>query len=496
MPKHPKANREEKSREEDWAEREMATLRLGDKRLEKRVKKSLRDFGGQPGASIPRASGDWAGAKGAYRCLSNEAMESHAVLGAHRQTALGRALGQKVVLAVQDTTTLNFSTHPQTVGLGPVGNNRDKTIGLLLHSTLLLREEGEALGVLDHQLSAREAAAFKAGAAGARNRKPVEQKESVKWLRSLEATVCAAQELPGTILINIGDRESDSYDLFWRHVQLRGKQGLPEASAAAAGRVELLIRCRHDRAVSGQEERLLGYLAEQPVAGHYCFQAPRQPGQKARAVTLTLRYGRVTLPAPPDQVKYQGHRATLTLWAIEAREENPPPGQAPICWRLLSTMPVEDAEMARQQVYRYSRRWEIEVFHKILKSGCKAEERQLESVPRLERCLALDVIVAWRVLALSKVGRQEGEQRPISQWLAEHEWKALWCRIHRRTDAPSTPPPTQEAVRWIARLGGFLGRKGDGHPGPMTLWRGLQRLNDFADAYLFFTQSSKDVGNA
>lgn len=477
---------------EPWVESEMETLRLGDRRLEKRVKKLLEDFGAQPEASIPRASATWAATKAAYRCLSNEEVDGAAVRKAHREASLRRGQGVPVLLAVQDTTTLNFSTHRQTRGLGPVGNNRDKTIGLLLHGTLLLREDGQALGVLDAQFLARDPKAFKAGPAGARNRKALEKKESVKWLRSLEATQEAAPALAGSVLINIADREADIYELFWHHAQWRAQN-----RAAGGAQVELLIRSQHNRALENEQKRLFEHLAAQPVAATYCFAAPRRPGQKARQVSLSLRYVQVSLPPPPDQVKYQGHREALRLWAMEAREENPPRGQAPICWRLLSTLPVLETETARAQVQRYSQRWQIEVFHKVLKSGCKIQERQLETVERLQRCLTLDLIVAWRVLALSRAARRsEAPPEPVSQWLEEHQWKALWCHVHRCTNPPASAPSIHEAQRWIAQLGGFLARKGDGHPGPMTLWRGLQRLNDIANAYLLFSNTSKDVGNA
>jgi hypothetical protein len=410
-----------------------------------------------------------------------------------------RVRGEAVLLAVQDTTTLNFSTHPETEGLGPIGSNRDKTIGLWLHSTLLLREDGQALGLLDGQVYARDPKEFKAGPAGLRNRKPVEEKESMRWLRSVAATVAVAQQLAETVIINIADREGDIYELFLRHAQLRSSQQQGQSTAeggSAGGRVELLIRCQHDRQLSDEQHRLFEHLAAQPEAGDYCFEVPRQPGKKARAATLKLRYVEVTLRAPANQVKYHHRSEAITLWAIQALEENPPKGEKPICWRLLSTLPVTDAETAGLFVRRYSQRWQIEVFHKILKSGCKAEERQLESTARLERCLALDMINAWHVLALSRAGRSDYRHLPVSQWLAEHEWKALWCCIHRRADPPRTAPSTYDAMRWIAQLGGFLGRKGDGHPGPMTLWRGLQRLNDFTQAYLLLTQVPKDVGNA
>lgn len=490
MPKHPPTVVTDSLEVSSWAQRELRSLELGDKRLKRRAQKILADFQAQPEASIPRASGTRAASKAAYRFLSHEGVEPKAVQEAHRQATLERARVAAVVLAVQDTTTLNFSSHPATAGLGPVNNNRDKTLGFFLHSTLLVEPHGAALGLIDTQVWARDPAQFKAKAVGARNRQPVEQKESSKWLRSLEATVRSAQELPGVVLLNIADREGDSYDLFWRHAQLRAGMDEEDSSTGlsveAAGRVELLVRCQHNRQLSQQEERLFGHLATQPLAGHHEFEAPRRPGRRARRVQLSLRFAPVRLSAPQDQRKYQGHHEDLQLWAVEAREENAVAGQEAICWRLLSTLPVEGFAAALQQVQRYRQRWEIELFHKILKSGCKAEERQLESVARLQRCLAFDVIVAVRVLSLSKAGRQASGKLPADRWLAKHEWQALWCRTHRRTDVPARAPSTTEATRWIAQLGGFLGRKGDGHPGPITLWRGLQRLNDIADAYLLF----------
>lgn len=468
-------------------ETEFRTLDLGDPRRERRLKKIAADLPAQPGASLPRASGDWAGSKAAYRLFDNEALDPAAVLGAHRAAALARARGQAVVLAVQDTTSLNFSTHRHTRGLGPISNNADKTIGLLLHSTLLLREDGQALGVLDAQVLARDPAQFKAGAKGARNRQPAEQKESRKWLQSATASAQAAAVLGGALVINIGDREADSDELFLHHRQWRAQGG---------GSHELLLRCQHDRQLTHDHDGLFCHLQKQPVAAHWSVKVPRRPGPKARLATLAIRCTQVRFAPPAHQVKYRGQSEAITLWALSAQEENPAPGRAAICWRLLSTQAVEGAAGAITQVRRSSQRWQIELFHKILKSGCRVEERQLESAERIRRCLALEVIVAARILALSKAGREAGSANPASDWLAEAEWKALWCHTHRRATPPDEPPCTREAVRWIARLGGFLGRKHDGEPGMVVLWRGLQRLHDIATAWQIFTQASKDVGNA
>ena len=491
MPTHPASDHDDSKTPRHWAENEFKTLDLGDPRRARRLKKIAADLLAQPGASIPKASGGWAGAKAAYRLLDNEACEPATVLAAHRDATLERARGQAVLLAVQDTTSLNLSTHPHTRGLGPIGNNAHKTIGLLLHSTLLLRENGDALGVLDALVLARDPAQFKAGAKGARNRRSAQEKESRKWHQSAAASARAAEVLKGSLIISIGDREADSYELFLEHQQRRAAQ------PAGAARHELLMRCQHDRGLTHDAGGLFFHLQKQPVAARREIPVPRRPGHKARTATLTIRFAPVRFGPPAHQAKYRGQSEEIALWAVIAQEENPPAGCEAICWRLLSTLPVEDAAGAILAVQRYSQRWQIEVFHKILKSGCRVEERQFESAARIGRCLLLDVIVAARILALSRAARgPQSGAAPASDWLCAPEWQALWCHSHRSATPPAQPPTTREVVRMIAQLGGFLGRKHDGEPGPIVLWRGLQRLHDIALGYHLHRHANELVGNA
>ena len=481
MPTHQRPSHEGHHSPIHWVENEFKTLDLADPRRVRRLKRIAADLLAQPGASIPKASGDWAASKAAYRFFDNAAVDPAALLNAQRDAVLGRARGRAVVLAVQDTTSLNLSTHRHTRGLGPISNNADKTIGLHLHSTLLLRDDGQALGVLDALVFARDPAQFKAGARNARDHKPAGEKESRKWLQSAAASARAAGELEGTLVINIGDREGDCYELFLQHREER-TQG--------AGQHELLIRCQHDRKLTHDHDGLFSHLQKQPVAAHWSVEVPRQPGQKARVSTLAIRFAQVEFAPPAHQVKFRKQSRTITLWAVSAEEQNPPAGRAPICWRLLSTAPIASGAAAITTVRRYSQRWQIELFHKILKSGCRIEERQFENIERIGRCLILDVIIAARILTLSRAGREEaGSERPASDWLAEAEWKSLWCHIHRSTTPPSDPPSTRQAVRWIARLGGFLGRKHDGEPGMITLWRGLHRLHDIASTWQILTDA-------
>lgn len=451
----------------NWAGGEFAHAPLPDRRLVTRLTTIATEFAQHPTAPIPQACGSWGEAKAAYRFFDNDAVDPAAILAGHVQATIQRLQLQPVVLCAQDTTRLNYSTHPNTQGLGPISNNRDKTIGLFLHSTLALSPAGQPLGILHARTWARRT--FGRSSAQ-RNRLPRAEKESQKWMESLAACQQAAVDCPNTQLINVADREGDLYDLF------------AAALAPRSGpRVQVLVRAQHNRQVAHPQKYLWDYLASHSVSAQLQIQVPRKDGHPGRLATLAIRFARVTL-RPPCLKETQ---APLSLWAVEARELHPPQGAKAICWRLLTTLPVESALAAVEKVRWYAQRWQIEIIHKVLKSGCQIEQRQLETVARLQRVLAVDLIVAWRVLALCKASRETPEGL-ASDWLQAEEWRALWCYINQQTRAPSTPPNLRQAVRWIAQLGGFLGRRSDGEPGPIVLWRGLQQLRAITAAWKCF----------
>ena len=414
-------------------------------------------FAQKPTAPIPQACADWTEAKGAYRFLENEAVEPSAIRQPHHEATLQRVRAHRLVLAVQDTTALNYSTHPATAGLGPIGSHSPKTIGLLLHSTLAITPSGKPLGFLHNAVRARS----KRGKVGDRHQRKLKAKESYKWVESLQACQTLAPLCPGTLLVNVADREGDLYELF-----------VQALSVESPSQVHLLVRARHDRKLEAHSRTLWQEVARQPVASTLDVRVGRRGEQPARLARLSVRFCAVQLRAP----KRLSAQPSIQLWAIEAREPRPPKGTKPIVWHLLTTLPVTCAEEAIQRVSWYSQRWQIEVIHKILKSGCQVEQRQLQTARRLERVLSVDLVVAWRILALCKAARELPDD-PISDWLPSAQWQALWCHIHQRIDPPPVAPKVREAVRWIARLGGFLGRKGDGEPGTTTLWRGLEQLD-------------------
>lgn len=436
---------------------EFQNAQLGDERLTKRLCQLAERFEHQPQASIPEATGSWGQACGAYRFFDNEEVDPEDILASHTERTLERAQTEVLMLAVADTTSLNYSERPNTKGLGPIGNSTDKAFGLWLQSLLAFTPEGLPLGLLEAHSWARDPEQF--GANHQRNQKPIEEKESYKWLRSYQTLQKLAARTPHTRWVMVADREADIYELF----ELAMSQ--PDSSG-------LLIRLQHNRALEESACRLLAQLAREPQVGTLMVKVPRKKNQPARRARLQIRFASVRLRAPQLKSK----RAPLALWAIEAREMHPPRGVTPICWRLLTTLAVHTVKQAIEKVQWYCARWGIEVFHKVLKSACAVEEAQLEEAKRLQRLITIRLIVAWRIMWLDRLGR-ERPTAPISEILEEAQWKLLYCAVYGAGRLPRKKPTVGEGVRWIAQMGGFLGRRGDGNPGPQTLARGLARLD-------------------
>jgi len=380
-----------------------------------------------------------------------------------------------VVLAVQDTTELDYSHHPATKGLGTL--HRKKQQGMLMHTSLVVTPERIPLGIIHEQIWSRPVAEF--GKKQKRKKVPIEEKESQKWLTGLEAASQMQKQLPETKVVSVCDREADIYELFALSVSL--SQGV-------------LVRASWNRKVEHPENHLWSFVESQPVAGTLSITVPRKDKQPVRQAELSVRYVKVTLH-PPNRPKPK-ELDPISLWAVLVCEEDPPEGVKGISWLLLTSVPVDSLQEACERVQWYTCRWLIEIFYKILKSGCRVEERQFATVANINRYLALDMVVAWRVLYLTMVGRETPDM-PCTAIFDPYEWQSLYCFIHKCKTPPDKPPTLQQVTRWIGKLGGFLGRKGDGHPGVVVLWRGLQRLSDIANTWLIFNPPvpiSKNVG--
>jgi len=439
----------------DWVIQEFAQAVLPDRRHRRRLQRIATAFAQKPTAPIPQACSSLAEAKATYRFVENDAIMPAVIRQSHHQATVQRVRAHPIILAVQDTTVLNYTTHPCTQGLGPICHTR-RTIGLLLHSTLAITPTGQPLGFLHNAVRARDRHAR----VSSREGRKLIHKESYKWVESLAACQAIAPLCPNTLLVNITDREGDLYELFVQALRV-----------PAGKRVELLVRARHDRKLAEGSATLWQQVAHQPVAATLQVRVGRHGDQPSRLASLSIRFCAVQLKAP----KRKAEQPSLRLWAIQAQEVHPPKGTTPILWQLLTTLPVTCTAEAIERVRWYAQRWQIEVIHKVLKSGCKVEQRQMETAQRLERALSIDLVVAWRILALCKAARELPED-PISDWLPAAQWQTLWSYVHQRTTIPKSSPTVRQAVRWIAQLGGFLGRKSDGEPGTTTLWRGLQQL--------------------
>ena len=466
-----------------WAEEEFGTIRLYDDRLKQRLYTIAQDFYSRPQANVPEACGAKARTIGAYRFFQNKKVSMDVILTAHTEATIGRIKEHRVVLAPQDTTTLNYSAHPLTEDLGPINNIDDKAIGLLLHETLAFSEEGTPLGILDAQCWARDPE--DKGKGQRRKELPIEQKESVKWLRSFRKVAEVQKLCPDTMLVSMGDRESDIYELF---LEARKDPHGPK----------LLVRADKSRNRKVEQEFLWDFMARQEIAGVLKICIPRRGGRKARKVWVDIRFSEVELSPPQRCPSYPSVR----VWAVhvlEQRDENDDAeavkeeekdkktDNEPIEWMLLTTVPVGSFEDATKRVEWYSGRWGIEVYHRTLKSGCRIKDRQFGTADRLETCLGVDMVVAWRIYYLTMLGR-ETPDLPCTVFFKDVEWKALYCYIRKSPVLPEQPPSLGEAMRMVGRLGGHMGRKGDGPPGTQVLWRGLMHLYTATEMYAIVTK--------
>jgi hypothetical protein len=439
-----------------WAVMELGQARLGDIRRTRRLIKIAEQRLCHPAASLPESCGTWAATKALYRWMDNEAIIPSAILESHREATLKRVRAERVVLCPQDTTYVDYTHHPNTAGLGVMQDQAHH--GLLVHTTLAITPARVPLGVIDQQIWTRDAATF--GKRQARRAKSTDAKESQKWLNSLRVVADLQRRCPEVQWVSVADREADMYDFL---------------QEARASHVEVVVRAAWDRRLAHPDGHLWAYLDSQSCQGSLTVQVPRRPAHPAREAQVSVRWAEVHLR--PPQHRYAEHLPTLTVWAILVREEQPPVGVEAIEWLLLSTMPTQTLKDACERVEWYAARWLIEVYHKVLKSGCRIETRQFEQAERLKRYVTLDSIVAWQVLYLTMIGR-ETPTLSCATVLEEDEWQALYCFVHHVSTPPPLPPMLSEVTRWIAQLGGFLGRNRDGQPGTTVLWRGLQRLHD------------------
>jgi len=432
-----------------WVPTEFEGMDLGDPRRKQRAIRLIERLSAQPTASVPQACGDWADTTAAYRFFDNDKVAWEGILAPHIERSVSRMAAHAVVLCIQDTTELDFNGR-QASGLGPLSYEAQR--GMYVHPTYAVSTSREPLGVLDVWMWGREPKGEDGSRPGI--------KESVRWIEGYERLAEMAPQLPETRLVYLADREADIMELMRR----AGEMGTP---------VDWLLRSKHNRTLSGGDKLWSRVMESEPL-GEIRFVMASRKGQRAREVLQQVWAQTLKLP--------DGKGRFVQASCIVAKEMQPAAGDKPVEWRLLTNLAVQSLEQAAQMIDWYRARWEIEMFFHVLKNGCRVEALQLGSIERIERALVLYMIVAWRIARLMRLGRSCPDLD--AQLMFEpDEWKAAY--ILNRQKLPDKPPTLNEVLRLVARLGGFLARKGDGEPGVKTIWLGMQRVLDFAAGIRF-----------
>lgn len=465
-----------------WVLKEFKEFSCNDKRLDSRFIAVATDALENPSVRINQASGDWAATKGAYRLFNNSKVNSVEMFECHQNQTVDRIKKQKeVVIAIQDSTYLDFSNNSKLKGKGPIGTRQQNLTGYVMHSTLAVSSQGLPLGFLTHDLWARDE--FKKN--GKAKKKTLKKKESYKWVRALETV--HALKLEDQEIINIADREADFYEYFEAAERLGEK---------------IIIRARYDRKVMEEQDDLdeeteedkkgmWDFMLKQPVRftervevsrNHVHIKGKNKSSFKERRdAEVEVRVGQVTFNPPLGSKS----KAPLTYNLVFVKEVKAPEETIPLEWMLISNLPILTDEDISKIIKYYRLRWMIEEYHKILKSGCGVENCLLEDTEAMFRYITLFSIIAWRLFWITRLQRID-PNIPCTQGVADVEWKALYCYLHRTKEPPDKTPTIREFIIWIARLGGFLARKGDGEPGIVTVWRGWTRLNDIVETYQLF----------
>ena len=460
-----------------WIQDELAKADFGDLRLNKRFQVLAAELASKPSQPINQASTDWAATKAAYRFFKNSKATPEKILSPHVESTQLRAASYERIIVVQDTSVLDFTRHPKTTGLGSIGKtaNGFEPQGLLLHSALAFSEKGLPLGLLYQRVWPRNHKKEKNRYL--RTLIPVANKESFKWFLGLRELLKKKNK---NEVIMVCDREADIYELL--------EECLTEG-------VDFVIRVKHARMLYDEELgdiSLFERLEEAKTKGKIILEIPSSGKRSSRVAELKIKFLPVTYAGKPRglNIKQVIGRHDLELYAVYLFEESPPPDEAAISWTLITSLPVTTLPMALEVVRFYKMRWNIELYFKCLKTGCNIEDCRLSTGDRLMRFISLQSIIAWRILWMTFLNRIEPDVS-CEVVLTESEWKTLWLKKHRRQiksgelkpKPPDKPPSTKDALRWIAMIGGFLGRKNDGEPGLITLWRGWIELNSAVELY-------------
>jgi hypothetical protein len=441
---------------------EFGDLDFGDERLNKRFMTVIESINKQPHGVIKRTQKSWTDMVGVYRMLTNERVERDEILRVHREQTIARMICHERVLVLQDTTSLCYSRLEEAKGLGSIamGAFGSGGKGILAHTTLAVTTTGTPLGILDQDLWSRGIG---------------DPHERYRWIDGIKRSA----EGGFTQVINVGDREIDGVDVY----ATAYREGVDFVTRAKS---ELRMSDEHaDKTIADvvREQSLTGKKTLELYTQKIVKQKNKTRNRFKRKVKLEIRFAEVQLRAGKClTLETPATTEERRVYAVLVEEINPPKSFEPIRWLLFTSLEVKSLEQAEDIVGIYKVRWEIEVFHKLLKSACSVEKAQLEHADRLKKLITILSIVAWRLHVLTKLQR-EAPDLPCTEVLTTIEWNALYVAMMRSRAFPQEPPSLRQVTLWIAKLGGFIGRKSDGEPGPIALWQGWIKLIHYTEMY-------------
>lgn len=458
-----------------WISCEFQNINLHDKRLNTRFIKVAKSMMESPGSNIHHATGGWAAAKGAYRLFDNPSLTRSNILEPHYDNTIARAKEvpeNDILLSIQDSTTLSYTQHKKTAGLKKLSKQagfETEVKGFHLHNNLLITESGLPLGLLSQKLFCNDAPREP------HKNRPIQEKKSYRWLQGLAAT--HNTNLPHKI-ITVCDRESDIFEFF---IEARNLKQY------------FLVRSNMDRRLTSEGCKLRESISNEAACGEIEIKITGNSTRKSRIARLKVSFKKVILTPPQRLPGAKVEKLEpVEIYIIQAREVNSKCGSKPLKWLLLTNNKVDSFKQAAKCCQWYSLRWNVEEYHKIMKSGCNIEECQLQSIERLERYTALISVIAFRLFWLTLINRVIPHESCCAI-LKDYEWKALYCAVQKTKQIPGFPPTVRESMRMLGKLGGFWGRKSDGEPGITVIWRGWRKLQDLVELWLVMEYKHENI---
>jgi len=527
----------------DKISHELDSMDSGDNRVNKRAKHVLEKIYKGIGNGLCSSFSGAGDVKAAYRLFDNEIVNPDTILMSHYEKTIERIRMHRVVGLVQDTTDIDMKHMKQVENLGVI--NDATRPGCTLHPIVAFTPEKLCLGVLDSKFITRSPEEL--GKKGSNNSRNIEDKESYRWIQGYQIACKVAERCPETLCVCIGDRESDIYELFleaqngradfliraWHdrsvetptseenaklieendrlkeenrmlsatNERLRKHRNYKNKPDLIKERDENSTKIKRNRALIKENQIVIGgdelttyrfkqQLQNAPIIGELQFSLPERSENKSktprtpRTVSQVIRAKEVTLLPS----RHKQDLPDVSVNAVFLQEESPPAGEEPVIWMFLTSLPIATFEDIKQIINLYLSRWGIELFFKILKSGCKIEELRFQEASRLFACITLYMIVAWRILYSTFIGRTCPELA-CSALFEEDEWRSLYAVVFQ-AKPPAVAPNLGEFMKWLAMLGGYRGRKSDGPPGMKAIWIGMQAMHRLAEGW----RASREFG--